>query len=275
MGNAPSRPAVVGLLGLLAAAGCTSPGAYWRSRGADLLDVVPVSIAHGWGLGASVQATPLLQVGLGVTPIVSQRYGFDDRFIWGIWNEYQAGFPWSMFVADLDEIGLHAVPDRPRSLGFFAGGGITLLYRWQVLRDAPSGEGERSGYYEPNVTSWGRHPPLTRESMGALIIPGARRWLEFRDLRLEQGDDDLTSVLGSPARATLWGTDRQGVPADRAWDLFEADLHLGPLGVRAGLRPVEFLDFVLGIFFIDVLFDDLPSPVAFEPRPVPSPEDAP
>ncbi|MCB9897094.1 MAG: hypothetical protein H6825_03705 [Planctomycetes bacterium] len=261
------RPMVVGALALLATAGCTSPGAYWRSRGADLLDVVPMSIAHGWGIGISAQATPLLQVGLGITPIVSQRYGYDDRYIHGIWNEYQAGFPWSMFVADLDAIGLVSVPDRPRHIGFFEGGGITLLYRWQVLRDAPSGEGERNGYYEPNITSWGRHPPLTRESMGALIIPGARRWLEFHDLRLEQGDDDLTAVLGSPMRATLWGTTREGVPASRAWDLFELDAFLGPIGARIGVRPIEFVDFVLGIFFLDPLLDDLPTPIEFEPRP--------
>src|SRR5262249_55628193 len=53
--------------------------AYTRSRVADLIDVVPVSVGWGWGFAASVRATPLFHVGLGLTPVTDDRWGFDDR----------------------------------------------------------------------------------------------------------------------------------------------------------------------------------------------------
>lgn len=278
------------LLGLLCA-GCSSPSSYWRSRGADLLDVVPMSIGFGWGIGVSAQATPLLQVGLSVTPTASSRVGYDDRYVHGKWDEFQAGMPWSFFVGSWNQsvrdhpwllfVDISELPPQPASVPWYSRG-VPLLYRWQRERHGVIGvghrdtqfEGHTSTYYEPNVIDHGRHPPLVRESQGALIWPQTRRWLEFHDLRLEQGDPDLTASLGSPDRATLWRTYREGVPASRAWDLFELDGFLGIVGVRIGVRPLEFVDFVLGILFLDPLLDDIPAPETFEPSPWPPPAEA-
>jgi len=255
---APTRGALAAaattlLLGL----GC-SPSTYLRSRGADLLDAVPVSISHGWGIAISARATPFFNLGLGITPVRSTRYGFADRTFHGVWYEYEAGMPWSFWVESLEP-----VPPLPPGVSLWT---VPLLYRWQQFRDAPSGEGVRAEYYEPNSQSWGRHPPITRESIGAFILPASYRYLEFRDMRREQDPEEVLGTLASPMRATFWESFREGRPAPRPWDLVELDAFAGIVGVRVGLRPVEFLDFVLGFIpFVDVMGDDLPDPVTFVP----------
>lgn len=255
------RRAARALLLALAAGGCAPTQTYLRGRVADVLDAVPASVGLGWGLGASARATPLLHLGLGLSPVVTSRAGYDDRLFHGVWSEYQASFPWSLWAGPLMDL-----PELPPDTNWFEAGGVPLLYRWQTLRDAPLGEGERGRFFEPNHRSWGRHPPQTREVRGALLFPERRALLVFRDVRLVQGDPDVLLDVGSPERATLWETDRRGRTASRAWDLFEADLVLGFVGLRLGFRPVEALDFLLGLIAIDPLGDDLPRPVAWEPE---------
>lgn len=258
-----SRLAALTLLVLSSA--CAGTDTYVRSRVADFKDVFPWSLACGWGLGVSVQATPLFQLGLGVSPIHANRWGYDDRIVHGVWRESVVLFPYTLWDDDLE-------PDvlNPADTGF-PWTAIPIVYRWQLFRDAPSGEGKRNQDYEPNFMGWGRHPPIVRESLGAFIFPATRRWLDFNDLRREQGDPDIIDVIGSPDRATLWESRRAGRPASRAWDLFEVDVFAGVVGVRLGVRPVEFVDFVLGIFGLDVLSDDLPEPHSNEPRELPLP----
>jgi len=243
---------------------CSGCATYFRSRVADLQDVVPWSLACGWGIGVSVQATPLVNIGVGLSPIVSLRWGYDDRMVHGVWREYQSPLPYSLWDDSTE-------PDPFDPDTGFPAWTVPLLYRWQVYRDAPSGEGRRDERHEPQDRGWGRHPPIVRESLGAFIVPQSRRWLDFGDLRREQGDPDPIDLLGAPDRATLWQSRREGRPAPRAWDLFEVDIFAGVVGVRLGLRPVEFADFVLGWLTIDVLGDDLPEPVSNVPREVPLP----
>jgi hypothetical protein len=252
----------------LAAMACTSCS-YARSRAADFQDIFPWSIACGWGIGASLHATPLFHVGVGATPIVSHRYGYDDRIVNGVWHESETLFPYTLwsdaFAAD---------PLAPEETGF-PWHAVPIVYRWQVFRDAVSGEAESTEKTsEPNHEMWGRHPSIVRESLGAFMAPQSRRWLDFEDLRRTQDDRDVINVLGAPSRATLWGSRRAGRPAPLAWDLFEADIFLGMLGVRLGVRPVEAVDFLLGFALIDILGDDLPEPVSNEPREMPLPADA-
>jgi hypothetical protein len=241
---------------LSAAPGCT----YARSRTADLLDSVPISFGRGWGIGMSLRATPFLHLGLGATAIVSNRVGYEDRLINGTWGEYQANFPVSLWAHDLRDL-----PELSPEVSWFDRGGLATVYRWQSMRDAPLGEGERGHLYEPNKQSWGRHPPIVREIRGAFLIPERRVLLEYEDQRRELGDDDPLVSLGSADRATLWVTERESRPTGQAWDLFEGDIMLLFVGVRVGLRPVEFLDFLLGFSTLDILGDDLPEPVVWEP----------
>ena len=262
-GRGTTRWTVAALLLLaLTSGGCAT---YWRSRVADLKDVVPWSVACGWGIGISAQATPLLNVGLAATPIVSIRWGYDDRVVNGVWRESTSLLPYTLWNDDIE-----GDPLDP-STGF-APWTAPLMYRWQVFRDAPSGEGNRRQTYEPNHRSWGRHPPVVREQLGAFIVPQDRRWMDFTDLRREQGDVDPIDTLGAPDRATLWESRRAGRPAQRAWDLFEIDVMAAIVGVRLGVRPVEFVDFALGFLWIDLLGDDLPEPTSFEPVEQPLPD---
>jgi hypothetical protein len=258
-----SRLAVLSLLVFSSA--CAGVDTYARSRVADLKDVIPWSISCGWGIGLSVQATPMFQVGLGLSPIHANRWGYDDRVVHGVWRESVVLFPYTLWDDDIK--GDMLSPDETG----FPWTAIPIAYRWQLFRDAPEGEGKRNQGYEPNLVGWGRHPPIVRESLGAFIFPATRRWVDFNDLRREQGDRDVLDILGPPARATLWESRRAGRPADRAWDLFEVDVFAGVVGVRLGVRPVEAVDFLLGILGIDILGDDLPRPHVNEPRELPLP----
>ncbi len=260
-----ARLAVLSLLVLSSA--CAGAKTYVRSRVADLQDVVPWSISCGWGLGVSLQATPLLQVGLGLTPIHANRWGYDDRTVRGVWREAEILFPYTLWHDALDAD--LTAPDYEQT--GFPWWNAPLVYRWQLFRDAPTGEGRRNQDYEPNMQGWGRHPPIVRESLGAFIAPATRRWLDFNEVRREQADPDVLNNLGPPRRASLWESRRAGRPANRAWDLFEADIFAGVIGVRLGVRPVEFVDFLLGIFLVDLLGDDLPVPVSVEPSEQPLP----
>lgn len=267
----PTR-ALLALLVLPAAlaaftSGCSAPSSWARSRAADLADVVPMSFGIGWGVAASAQATPLLQLGLGATPVVANRFGYEDRVMYGAWEEYQAGFPWTWGVRSRVD-----VPRPPHDDPWYADS-LRLNYRWQRLRDAPGGEGQQEADWEPNLQWWSRHPPVVRESFGAFVWPQRRSWIEFEDLRRSGRDPDPLDLPGPSERASVWAATAVRRPAPRAWDLFELELFLGIAGVRVGLRPVEFVDFVAGIVLLDPLGDDLPEPTHVGPGgegPVPT-----
>jgi hypothetical protein len=257
-------PALAAGLLLLACAGCSSP--YVRSRLADAADVVPASVGWGWGISVSVQATPLFHVGLGLSPVVSGRYGWADRAFHGRWAEYQTTFPWTFWLEDLN-----GIPPRPfgandeRPLG----DSLPIMYRWQLTKDAPSGEDEDTGHWEPVLRRWARHPPIARESGGAFLIPEYRRAINWRDLRLEQGDEEPLHTLGTPVRATLWEATRDGPDVPLAWDLFEIDIFAAIIGLRIGVRPLEFGDFLAGIAGLDPAGDDIQATTDNLPVPPP------
>lgn len=265
----PRRAAT--LLACLGLAGCADLSPYARSRWADLADVVPASLGLGWGVSASLQATPFAHVGLGLTPVVNWRWGWQDRSFNGGWHEFSAAFPWSPFVTDISP-----VPPRPRDLRQpWWSEPLPLVYRWQVRRDAPSGEGELPGGWEPQLRQWGRHPPISRETSGALGLPESARELGWHDLRLVQGDPDPFQELGSPARATLWEVSRDGRELPRPWDLLQADVMVVFLGLRVGLRPLEAVDFLAGLVDFDPSGDDYDTPRAASAVPAAEASSAP
>jgi hypothetical protein len=258
------------LLACVAAAGCADLSAYGRSRWADLGDALPMSVAWGWGIEACVQVTPLVNLGLGATPVVQERIGWQDRTFRGHWREFTAAFPWSLFLTDISPI-----PPRPAEVRQpWWREPLPLVYRWQLRRDAPSGEGEYPGGWEPKLRQWGRHPPLSRETSGALGLPESVREMSWHDLRLEQGDPQPFITLGSPARATLWEVERDGRDLPRRWDLIEVNAFAAIVGVRVGLRPVELVDFLVGLVTFDPMGDDAVEPTATPLQETP-PEPAP
>jgi hypothetical protein len=249
--GAAGRLALVGLL--VGLCSCATASRYGRSRTMDLLDAVPISVGWGFGLSASAKATPLLHLGLGVTPVIEQRFGYEDRSFHGHWHEYQTAFPWTFWLTDFS-----LAPPRPPGAneGRLFGDGVPIMYRWQIDRDAPSGEGHHRSKWEPQPRQWGRHPPIGRESGGALLIPEYRRALDWRDLRTERDDDEQLYTAGAHL-ATLWEVSRDGRDLPQAWDLFEADVFVVFVGLRIGVRPVEFVDLVVGLVGLDPLGDDL------------------
>ncbi|HZM00648.1 MAG TPA: hypothetical protein VFD43_10390 [Planctomycetota bacterium] len=244
-------------------AGCSHVSAYGRSRGLDALDTIPMSIGWGWGISGSVQGTPCLRLGLGVSPVVSERFGYEDRRLWGKWDEYESAFPWVIWLT-----GTSDVPPRPpgANAGRAFGDGPPLMYRWQIDRDAPLGEGEHAAGWEPLVRQWGRHAPYGRETGGGLIVPAFRRRLVWQDLHLQQGDNEGLHRMAAPDLATLWAASRDGPDEPQAWDLFQVDLFAGILGLRLGFRPLEGVDFVLGIVGIDLAADDVYAPRSSLPQ---------
>ena len=243
----------IGVLGAALLPGCAHVSAYGRSRGLDFLDTVPASVGWGWGISASFEATPCFVMGLGLSPVVSWRAGYEDRRLWGAWHEFEAAFPWTIWLTDISK-----VPPRPpdANVGRIFGDGPPLMYRWQLDRDAPLGEGHHRGRWEPQVRQWGRQPPYGRESGGGFVIPAYRRKLAWKDLHLQQGDNEGLHAIAAPDRATLWVVSRDGPDVPQAWDLFQIDLFC-IAGVRLGFRPVEGVDFLLGIIGIDISHDDV------------------
>lgn len=268
MRRAPTARLAV-LIVALAAVGCRStPGTYLRSRVGDVLDVVPVSLAYGRGIGASVRATPLFHVGLNLWPIRSSRWGYDDRAVRGIWREYETGVPWTLFSDDFVEklpVSVAQLPPLPRDVADDVwSAGLPIVYRWQSARDAVQGEDIHSRGRMPDVLHLGRHPSYVRETTGAFLVPEVRRRVHFREWRRTT---DALPVMraGSAEVASGWtavrGLDR--MPPD--WGRFEFDLFLGLFGARLGVRPLEFVDLAVGLFDVDLLGDDLPNPVTFVP----------
>jgi len=276
------RLALVGLGALLVVtAGCSGPvGSWGRRRLLDTFDVVPASIAVGWGASASVRASHLLQGGLGLTPVVSRRYGYTDRTVWGLWDEYVAAFPWSLWEGPL--------PERTADHGgWLRGDPARLLYRWQVFRDVPPAERGESSPWEPVLTRWGRHPPVGREEYGALLFPpGLRREIRYVDVQREGRDPSPLQSLSAPKTATLWQAERTGNRLTPDWGLLEVDVFFVALGLRVGLRPVELVDLLAGLVGADPMGDDdiglerasprVPAEAGDEERaPPPGPPEAP
>ncbi len=239
---------------------CT--GTWGRSRTADLADSFPFSLGMGPGVSVSVR-TPMVSIGVTPVQVRSDRIGYDDRLIHGSWREYQTGLPWSPWLDDLDD-----VPRAPESDSPWWRRGVPLMYRWRAKRDSYK-DVLPSTPHEPEVETWGSQPPVGRETLGALLTMSENRAIEFRDLRrLEAGADDAPlDVVGAPTRGTLWVASRGGRRVPSSWDLFELDVFLF-IGVRAGVRPFEFLDFLTGFVGLDLAGDDLPHPQTFEPEPL-------
>ncbi len=271
MRSAPALAPALALVLAVCAAGCSSlpegVDTYLRSRGADLADTVPMSVAFGRGASVSVRATALLDVGLGLIPVQDWRWGYDDRTFHGVWSEYQSTFPWTFWLSD-------DLPATPATWGVFEAG-LPVVYRWQAKRDAPPAEGTRTRSYEPlTKQQWGRHPSVTRETTGALLVPEVRRWIRWEDMSREDVRSPPLDSVRAPERASVWQASRDGPRAETDWTGFEADVFVLFLGIRVGVRPLEGVDFLVGLVGLDLMQDDLPAPKTYALQPWPPGADA-
>jgi hypothetical protein len=90
------RPGLAGLLLALAlpalCVGCgTAMGDYGSARALDLLDVVPASLAVGYGASAQVRLSPYLGLGAGMTN--NWRVGIGTERFGPFWFEKERGIP--------------------------------------------------------------------------------------------------------------------------------------------------------------------------------------
>lgn len=93
------------------------------------------------------------------------------------------------------------------------------------------------------------------------IEEGTRRkiWTP-KDEKLAQSDLRLQTMSMLVGRRWLPGPCLGGpsiTPAPATWLDCEASVFIGVVGIRAGLAPIEFVDFLLGWFGVDILADDL------------------
>lgn len=81
------------LLLMTLATGCSSSsvGRYFEARALDLTDVVPISVAVGYGLSAEARVTPFVGLGLGWAE--NTRYGRDNLRFGPVWWEKERGIP--------------------------------------------------------------------------------------------------------------------------------------------------------------------------------------
>lgn len=192
------------VLGLPAlCSGCnTAVGQYGTARALDLLDVVPFSLAVGYGISAEVRMSPYLGLGAGLAN--NWRIGMGVQRFGPVWYEKERGIP------------------------------VWRYYRLQTYQ----GKASRISGGDPHF-----HDHERRYRASSLIVfPGMSRegqvWWPFYP----------PYFIKAPAE---WP----------GWSLFElldleAGLFAGVVGARLALSPLQFVDFVLGVFTLDPAHDD-------------------
>jgi hypothetical protein len=227
-----------------ALSGCgTNVGRYFESRGLDLYESVPISVAYGLGLMAQVRATPFAGIGIGYADVT--RFGMDDTRYGPVWTEKERGFPVVMYYR------VQHYLDRTRR---FAGG-------------EPHWRGED---YRARASSWIVIPGFPRDGDFVMPLPGPLDPPGVVPFTYEP----WLAALPAYVRNAPWH-----YPDIRWWELVnvEAGVVLGPIGLRVGVSGLQLVDFVLGIFLLDFPGDDVrnfpviwPDPHArpsFEPAP--------
>jgi len=85
-------PLALLLLITVGSTGCqSSVGRYFHARALDLTDVVPISVAAGYGLSAEARFTPFLGIGVGWAE--NWRIGRDTLRYGPVWWEKERGIP--------------------------------------------------------------------------------------------------------------------------------------------------------------------------------------
>jgi hypothetical protein len=199
---------LAGLFALLACLGCSSPGAYWRDRGLDLLDTFEVGVSAGRGGRLE------LRYGLGVWGFGANR-GWRARLGQRSFLVEEETGTWALLPLPLNAIAAGAWWLNLQASGEWEGGdGLEDMMVALLL-----------GFSEEAETPAWRFPERTAQPP---------RWERRRG----------RSLLAA------WG-----FPPGESFSI-GAELSL-LVGARVRLLPTQFLDFLTGIFGLDLLGDDL------------------
>ena len=216
------------LLLLPLAVGCTPLQRYFDARALDLADCAKANVGVGIGLTADAKATDVMAPGIGIVSY-TVNFGHESRKVNGVWLE-------------------NIVINTPR----FAYEAVA-----REINETPADE-ELNG---PMVVS--------QLAFRSVLLPN-ERWI--------RKDDELTveyytlfniGGFGRENRATaLAGLLRRTGETPRelektVWQAssFEVGATLGVIEARVGINPMEILDFLVGIFGLDLAGDDPPPPV--------------
>ena len=222
------RATTVSVTLLVATVGCAPIGGYLGARAMDLADCVKGNVGVGIGLTADVHLTDFMAPGLGIVSYTANA-GYDDRNVNGVWLE-------------------SIVINTPR----FAFETVARDYE-----ETPSDENLEGGVL------------ISQLALRSLLLPNERWIRENGELTVEYYTLFNIGGLGRDFRATaLTGLlqrpgERPKTPEKTIWDeaFFEAGATLGVVEARAGINPLQFLDFLAGIFGFDPADDDPPPPM--------------
>ena len=231
----PSTLLIPLVLAAFVTAGCqTTVGNYFANRGRDLGECFRVQVGGGLGIGASVRAAGLLDLGLCVA-----AYNRKTGVGWVYGNGYAFGYgtPEDSWDAEVDysPLWLATVVAIP-------------LYLPIVAVLSMSGKGVIGSGWSNQTQS------ITAEQQSFLI--NAPHWQieEGPPLTLGRSHADHECWMFLPPLA---GRDREARlnPLVHAFDI-EASVYAGIVYARAGFSPGEFVDFLLGWFGVDIAGDD-------------------
>jgi hypothetical protein len=212
------------LLGLGLLSSCAGALRYLGRRGMDAADCVKLNVGTGFGLTADVRVTDWFSPGLGVRSY-ALCVGYEDREIHGLWEEYLViNTPravWELSYGGPDASEEPELDDESRVLQLFLSSMLLANERW--IRP-PSGSPVLVEY--ASLLNIGQVGEQMRAS-------GPANWM------LEEGERPFTR------HKSAW---RKG--------FVEFGLMLLVVEARAGINPLEFLDFVAGVVGLDPAGDD-------------------
>ncbi len=205
-------------LALLAMASCT----YLRDRGLDFADCFKVNAGAGIGLAVDIKLTDYVSPGVGVASYTINA-GWDDRRIYGVWRESDViNTPRIAYEVFLAEQGSRT-DENVEAATLFTDLALSSLNlpneRW--LRDGDSVTVE----YYSLFNFWGageRH--RARAMTGHIVDPTGRARMVDK---------------------SVW---QKG--------FFDLGIAVGPVAARAGFNPLQFVDFLGGLFGLDLADDD-------------------
>lgn len=110
------RPLIALVLGIALLPACVSQSGYLNNRGADFVDIFRGNLEFGAGIGAKLEATRLIQLGVLYSHNVF-AVGLENRAV-GAWR--QSVFTWGVLVGEREE-STHPIPYVSGSYGYHFG----------------------------------------------------------------------------------------------------------------------------------------------------------
>ncbi len=220
-----SRSLCALLLSMLSAlCGCEAMGRYAHDRMLDLVDCAKFNVGYGIGLAADLHVTDWFAPGIGYLSYTT-NFGWDDRVIHGTWEE--------CVVINTPAYAVEAVIGDAEQRSDTDYNPVAQIRRLAL-----------AGVFLANER-WIRNGRTRRVTVGHYSLfnfASVSRFLRQTDpgsFFLREGERP------NDRRRSFW---------DRAW--IEAGATVGLVQLRAGVNPLQMLDFLAGLVGLDPVGDD-------------------